>query len=213
MTIQETAFYRITLFLSLMTISIIQVDRPLAVFIHNNLSSLQAPFGKILSAIEFLAAFAISKYLIGIIIFSSGLLLWAKDRSIAQRANIFLFIGATQIASRLSAVVLENIFDRSRPYVFVQDQSVSDFFCVGGGAFPSMHAAHFFGLFLPLTVLFPRYKWGLLIIPVFVALQRVIANEHYISDVLGGILIAALFTVMFQGAFKVAPLQNRPVKS
>ena len=116
--------------------------------------------------------------------------------------------GAALVLSRLVAGVLKNVFDRSRPYVFVNDNSVNDFFYTGGSSFPSGHAAHFFGLFLPLMVLFPRYKWALLVIPVFVAVQRVIANDHYISDVLGGALIALLFTYIFQQLFKIQPLQG-----
>lgn len=204
MTIQNTATYRITLFLCLIIISIIIFDRPVALFVSKYLVFLQQPSGKLLTGLEFLAAFPISKYLIGFLILITGLLLWVIDRSL-NRANIFLFTGGTLIMSRLVAGILKNVFDRSRPYVFVKDQSVSDFFYPGGSSFPSAHTAHFFGLFLPLMVLFPRYKWWLLVIPVFVAVQRVIANDHYISDVLAGILIAALFTILFQWIFKIQP--------
>lgn len=210
MTDQNAASYRITLFLTLITVSIILVDRPLAIFIQHHLGFLKLPFHKIIVGIEFLSGFAISKYLVGIIVLCVGLVLLAKDRN-SQRANIFFFIGSALVLSRLVAGLLKNVFDRSRPYVFVNDNSVNDFFYTGGSSFPSGHAAHFFGLFLPLIVLFPRYKWALLIIPVFVAVQRVIANDHYISDILGGVLIAMLFTYIFQQLFKIQPLQ--PLKS
>lgn len=210
MTDQNAASYRITLFLTLITVSIILVDRPLAIFIQHHLGFLKLPFQKIIAGIEFLSGFTISKYLVGIIVLCVGFILLTKDRN-SQRANIFFFIGSALVLSRLAAGLLKNVFDRSRPYVFVNDNSVNDFFYTGGSSFPSGHAAHFFGLFLPLIVLFPRYKWALLIIPVFVAIQRVIANDHYISDILGGVLIAVLFTYIFQQLFKIQPLQ--PLKS
>jgi membrane-associated phospholipid phosphatase len=66
----------------------------------------------------------------------------------------------------------------------------------------SAHTAHFFGLFLPILTLYPKYKW-LLILPVFVALSRIIANDHYLSDVAAGIYISILFTWLFVKVFKI----------
>jgi membrane-associated phospholipid phosphatase len=201
MTIRETAFYRITLFLSLITICIIQVDRPLALFIQNHLSALQEPFTKTLSVLEF-SEFTISRYIVAALILVAALYLLLRDKT-TQRAKIFFFIGATMVSTRLVVRLLKNLFDRNRPHAFLNDQSVGDFFCAGADSFPSGHAANYFSFFLPLIVLFPRYKWLLLILPIFVALQRVIVNDHYLSDVLAGILIASLITLLFQRIFKI----------
>ena len=116
-------------------------------------------------------------------------------------------MGAVLVSSRLITATLKAVFDRSRPFVFLEDHSIRDFFSCGD-SFPSGHATNYFGFFLPLIVLLPRYKWALLILPTFIALQRVIVNEHYLSDVLAGILIASIMTLLFEGIFKMSPLQN-----
>ena len=206
MTIRELVAYRITLFLSLITISIIQVDRPLAIFIDTHLTALQEPFRKILSGIEFLSEYPFSRYIIAALILGAALFLYLRDKSIG-RAKIFFFMGAVVVSSRLVTAVLKIVFDRSRPFVFLNDRSIHDFFS-GGDSFPSGHATNYFSFFLPLIVLVPRYKWVLIILPTFIALQRVVVNEHYLSDVLAGILIASIMTLLFQRIFKISPLHN-----
>jgi membrane-associated phospholipid phosphatase len=206
MATRELVAYRITLFLSLITISIIQIDRPLAIFIDTHLTALQEPFRKILSGIEFLDEYPVSRYFIAGLVVAAAIFFLIRDKSI-RRGKIFFFIGATLITSRLITATLKVVFDRSRPFVFLNDRSINDFFS-GGDSFPSGHATNYFSFFLPLMVLMPRYKWALLILPTFIALQRVVVNEHYLSDVLAGILIASLMTLLFQRIFKLSPHQN-----
>jgi membrane-associated phospholipid phosphatase len=201
MNVRELLAYRTTFFLSLITISIIQVDRPLAIFIDSHLAALQEPFRKILSGIEFLDAYPVSRYVIGGLVVATAIFFLVRDKSI-RRAKFFLFIGATLFTSRLITATLKVVFDRSRPFVFLDNRSINDFFS-GGDSFPSGHATNYFSFFLPLMVLMPRYKWALVVLPGFIALQRVIVNEHYLSDVLAGILIASLMTLLFQRIFKV----------
>ena len=203
MTIRELVTYRITLFLSLITICIIQVDRPLAVFIHTHVASLQQPFNKLLSVLE-LSEFTISRYIVAALVLAVALFLLLRDKT-NQRAKIFFFIAATMVSTRLVVRLLKMLFERNRPFVYINDPSVNDFFGAGSDSFPSGHAANYFSFFLPLTVLFPRYTWALLIIPIIVAMQRVIVNEHYLSDVLAGVLIASLVTLLFQRIFKIQP--------
>src|SRR5688500_19483257 len=102
MTFKETATYRITLFLSLITICIIQFDRPLALFINDHLENVHRPLTAILSAIEFISGFSISRYLVAFLIILGGLILLAKDKNL-QRSGIFFFIGCTLAISRLAA--------------------------------------------------------------------------------------------------------------
>jgi membrane-associated phospholipid phosphatase len=212
MTIRETAFYRLTLFLSIITICIIQVDRPLAIFIQTHLAGLQPAFRKILLALEYVAEFPIGRYIVAAVILIVGVWIYLKDKTF-QRAKIFFFIVATLVSGRLITLALKNIFERNRPYVFLNDPSVRDFFGSGDDSFPSGHATNYFAFFLPLIVLFPRYKWILLILPGFIALQRVIVNEHYLSDVLAGILVASLMTLLFQRVFKIPSLFLPPNKT
>jgi membrane-associated phospholipid phosphatase len=203
MTTRELVTYRITIFLSLITISIIQIDRPLAIFIETHFPALQETFRKILATIEFMDAYPISRYIIAIVIVVTAVILLLRDKTL-QRAKVFFFIGATMASSRLTTAILKSVFDRNRPHAFISDRSVRDFFG-SGDSFPSGHATNYFSFFLPLIVIFPRYKWPLLIIPVFVALQRVVVNDHYLSDVIAGTLVASLMTLLFQRIFKIHP--------
>jgi membrane-associated phospholipid phosphatase len=50
-------------------------------------------------------------------------------------------------------------------------------------------------LFLPLAWLLPRWRWPLVVIPWFIAVARVDANHHFISDVGVSIAMAALLTL------------------
>jgi membrane-associated phospholipid phosphatase len=63
-----------------------------------------------------------------------------------------------------------------------------------GNSFPSGHAVHFWSLFFPLVVLFPRYWKQLAVLPVLVSLARVVVNDHYFSDVVASAAVAALVT-------------------
>lgn len=88
MTTRELVTYRLTLFLSLITISIIQIDRSLAIFIDTRLTALQEPFRKMLSGIEFLSEYTFSRYLIAALILAAALFFFIRDRSV-RRAKIF----------------------------------------------------------------------------------------------------------------------------
>lgn len=194
--------YRITIFLTVLSVCIVMVDRPLAVFVNNQLSYLHKPLQQIMSGIELLFGFTITKYLVGFLLLATALLFYWRDKH-WQRASVFLFIGTTHIISRLLAGILKNVFHRSRPYQFIEDRSIPDFFTEEGSSFPSGHAAHFFGLFLPLIFLFPKYKWPLLVLPVLISLQRILVNDHYISDVLASVLLVLMLMPVFARLFKV----------
>jgi membrane-associated phospholipid phosphatase len=188
-------------FLTIIIISIFFIDRSLAIFIRNNLGSINETITPAILFIETAFGFTISKYLFGFIAILVGLIFYTRNRNF-NTAKLFFFVGLTHIASRLTAGILKNLFLRVRPYEYLNSgDSTKDFFSEGS-SFPSAHTAHFFGLFLPILTLYPKYKW-LLILPVFVALSRIIANDHYLSDVAAGIYISILFTWLFVKVFKI----------
>jgi membrane-associated phospholipid phosphatase len=181
-------------------ISIWFIDRPLALFINDNYGS-----GQLLSwattAVETVFGFGISKYLFGFIALAIGVVLYVRQRTFTT-AKLFFFVGVTHIVSRLAAGMLKNLFLRSRPFEFIGSGPGTRDFFADGGSFPSGHTAHFFGLFLPIWYLFPKQKW-LMIIPVFIAMSRVLANDHYLGDVLASVYIAILATWCFANMFSV----------
>jgi membrane-associated phospholipid phosphatase len=177
-------------------LSVFFIDRPLAVWIETALADLRPYFTAGLSGLEIITGFTISKYLLAVLLIGGGILLFIKNRK-SQLPFIFLFIGSVHFLSRIIAGSLKNVFDRTRPYQFLENNSIGDFFVDGGSSFPSGHVAHFFSLFIPLIFLFPRKWWWLLIVPVFVLLQRIIVNDHYLGDALASIFIVYLLTYFF----------------
>jgi membrane-associated phospholipid phosphatase len=188
--------HTIATLLAATVLSVLFFDRPSLAFISNHFQTWRPAFSNILQGLEISSGFTISKYLVAGILLMLGIFVWINDKN-RLRANIFLFVGLTHLSSRLCTGILKNVFHRSRPHDYLADNSIGDFFVQNGSSFPSGHVAHFFSLFLPFIILFPKYKWSLLVIPVFVALQRIISMDHYTGDTLAAILIATVFTYVF----------------
>ena len=185
--------------ISLTLASVFWVDKPLAFFVDKNLKPLDTMIAPIISFIETIFGFYISKYLFGFIAIAIGAIGYFKSKK-SDIPKIFFFIGVTHIISRLTAGIVKNFFLRPRPFEWLSGNNL-DFFS-NGNSFPSGHTAHFFGLFLPIVFLYSRYSW-IIILPVFVALSRILANDHYLGDVIAAITIAFLFTWTFAKVFKI----------
>ncbi len=131
--------------------------------------------------------FALSKFALGLLLVLIGALLWRTRR---RAARAFLYVGASAFTARLLAGMLKNVFGRERPFEVAPGEA-ADFFA-GGSAFPSGHAAHFWGLYFPLAFLFPRYRLPLLLVPVFVSFARVGVGDHFAGDVAASAALSAL---------------------
>ena len=170
-------------------------DRPLAQWLQAHPLSVRPILDTAVMVLEQVTGFNISKFLLaGLLLLSAGLcFLFSKWK---RTSLALLFVGLTHAVSRLVAGSLKNVFSRTRPYEYLQDNSLPDFFAPQGSSFPSGHVAHFFSLAFPILLLAPKHKW-ILIIPCLVSAQRIISNDHYVSDVLASTGIALLFTVLF----------------
>lgn len=136
-----------------------------------------------------------SKFLLGSVLLASGAVLFAFART-RRLARGLLLVGAVQLLSTLACGVAKNAFGRLRPFeVLGPEVPDSTWFC-GGSSFPSGHAGFYFGLFLPLAWLFPRWRWPLLAVPLFIAVARVAVNDHFSSDVTASMGAAALLTLL-----------------
>jgi membrane-associated phospholipid phosphatase len=101
---------------------------------------------------------------------------------------------AAALASGLSANIGKLLVARQRPYYWVEQgtglrQQFLGWLPVGGNpsweqSFPSGHTAAAFGLALGLSALYPRGRVMFLTTAALVAVQRVIFDAHYVSDVL-----------------------------
>jgi membrane-associated phospholipid phosphatase len=200
--------YSILVSLALTLLSIFFFDQPIAAFVQRAGGRSSAFLLQGTSFLEVISGFPLAKYALTYALLAAGLILqaWKSTRSAAWT---LLFIGGTQCTTRLIAGTLKGVFERLRPFEVIQAGDWDcKFFSGHGNSFPSGHSAHFWGLFFPLAYLFPRYRIPLSIIPLFISVARVGVNDHWCSDVLGSIAIAAAVTLLFISIFRVKPVQN-----
>jgi membrane-associated phospholipid phosphatase len=191
--------------LALTVLSIFLLDQPIAAFAQRAGGRESPLLQQGTLWLEVASGFPINRYFLTYLFVGVGLLLfiWRSTRSAAW---VLLFVGCTHIVIRLTAGTLKNVFHRLRPFEVIQAGNWDwKFFGDQGSAFPSGHAAHFWGLFFPLAFLFPRYRWPLLILPVFISIARIGVNDHWCSDVLASAAIAALLTLLFLWLFRMKP--------
>lgn len=116
--------------------------------------------------------------------------------------GLFVFLGVA--LSGLTCDVLKIVVGRSRPWVLFAGGGY-DFlplhFNSNYQSFPSGHAACAAAAALTLAVVAPRYRVRLLLAAALVALTRVVALAHYLSDVIAGAALAWLIVVSVQRAF------------
>jgi membrane-associated phospholipid phosphatase len=124
-------------------------------------------------------------------------------------ARSLVFIGLAHVTARFVAGIMKPPFSRLRPYEVLANGSWQDtWFAPVGNSFPSGHAVHFWGLFFPLVILFPRLWIPLAVLPVLISAARVVVNDHYLSDVIASVAVAAWVTWAYA---KAVPGRGRPV--
>jgi membrane-associated phospholipid phosphatase len=106
-------------------------------------------------------------------------------------ATVFLVVLLTHACSAASANMLRIAVHRPRPAVLFAPASTESF------SFPSSHTAVYWSLFLPLAVAFPRWRGPLLVVPMLIAVGRLVLGEHYLSDVWAAIWLVAAWTTLF----------------
>ncbi|PYJ08446.1 MAG: hypothetical protein DMF06_12760 [Verrucomicrobia bacterium] len=204
--------YTFVVAVALTLLSIFFLDQPIAAFVQKvdgrssvilqqGTSLLEVIIGSSLP--KWPPAFPLARYALTYALLTTGLVLfaWKAARSIAR---MLLFIGSTQLVIRLTAGTLKGVFERLRPFEVIQAGDWDwKFFTGNGNSFPSGHGAYFWGLYFPLAFLFPRYRIPFLLIPLFISVARVGVNDHWCSDVLGSIAIAAGITLVFTWLFRM----------
>ncbi len=106
----------------------------------------------------------------------------------------FYFLGITaSIARFISSPVLETLITRQRPYQkhHFKPQESKFFSRVRRSydSFPSDHTAFLFSLSLGIALWYPVLGIVSAVLAILVGLSRVALGYHYLSDILGGILV------------------------
>ena len=159
-------------------------------------SAIEAPLGMLVEAFDLIALKGISSFLLSFaLIAAAGVLLALKRRG----GWTLFYIGLVQFLSTTIADLAKPPFGRLRPHEAMPDGVGVDRWFAGGQSFPSGHTAFYFGLFVPLIILWPRFTALWLVVPSIVATQRIVAHDHYLSDVAASVAVATLLGVALAG--------------
>ena len=206
--------YGIVVALALTFLGIFFFDQPMAAFVQKvgGRSSVVLQQGtsllEVISGLQ-ISGFPFVRFALTYALLTAGVILffWTSTRSAPW---MLLFIGCAQCVIRITAGTLKNVFHRLRPFEVIEAGNWDwNFFGDRGSSFPSGHGAFFWGLFFPLAFLFPKYRLPFLIIPLFISVARVGVNDHWCSDVLGSIVVAATVTLFFIWLFQMKPAQPK----
>ncbi len=145
-----------------------------------------------------------------------------KNEVYAQRALFLLYIN---LFSGLISLVLKHLFARMRPwgmregadeYGFLLFQNFDMGFIekmhyhlntlIDAStvylSFPSGHTTTVFTIFTYLSLLFPRYLSLWLSLALILASSRILANDHFLSDIFAGILVGTLCSLYIYSKMK-----------
>ena len=140
-------------------------------------------------------------------------------------ANRFLFLLYINLFSGIVSLLLKQLFGRIRPwglkdngdeYGFLLFQNFDmgfiekmkyHFLTVADApttytSFPSGHTTTLFAFFTYLSIFFPKYIYIWFTGAVILASSRLLANDHFISDILAGILVGTLSTMFIYSKMK-----------
>jgi len=189
--------------IALTLLAIPLLDRPVAELMRNSGFENAWLFSRGTTVLDYLTGKEVSKFLLGGALLIGGLAIIIPART-KPLGSALLFIGLVQLFSTLLSGMSKNLFGRLRPFQLLETGAWNEAWFVDGSSFPSGHAGFYFGLFLPLAYLLPRWRWPLLVVPFFIAIARVNANDHFVSDATASMALAALITLL---AIKV--MRNR----
>ncbi|MFZ5790502.1 MAG: phosphatase PAP2 family protein [Pseudomonadota bacterium] len=124
--------------------------------------------------------------------------------SMRWRAQAAAFVFAAVALSGIVTDLIKLAVGRLRPNMLLQDglygfdpwHMDSDF-----RGFPSGHATTVFALALALGWIAPRWRWPAFIFALLIAATRIVINAHFLSDVVGGALVALLTALWLRQSF------------
>jgi membrane-associated phospholipid phosphatase len=213
---RKTYIFFLVGFVSLILFSYFFVDKTVAKYFLENIPKYEH-VGDILS-IAGESHWYIGAGIIGFIFFKYI----KKNRLYEQR---FLFLLYINLFSGLISLLLKWLFSRIRPwglrdghdeYGFLLFQNFDMGFLekmkyhfatlfespTTYSSFPSGHTTTVVAVMLYLYILFPRYLYFWISLALVMASSRILANDHFISDILAGVIIGTLSTLYLYSKMK-----------
>jgi membrane-associated phospholipid phosphatase len=174
-------------------IAIPWLDVPLARAVHGSTLADAAILQQGTWLLNWATGKALAKYTLTVVLALAGAgLLATRHRRVGLG---LLFVALVHGLSYLAIGVSKPIFGRLRPDVLLAGLDGSTWFA-GGTSFLSGHAAYYFGAGLPLALVWPRWRALWFAVPAFIAVARIDANEHYLSDVCASIALCCAITLV-----------------
>lgn len=148
---------------------------------------------------EFITFFGGSEFVIPMAVFGLILSFFKKTRKFGMAVLFAVLVGTL-----LTNLVMKPLFARPRPYVYYADNPLFMKWYEFAGAhiesdksFPSGHTTAAFEIGVALfLVLNKKYSWIFPVFSALVGLSRIYLMVHYVTDVLGGVLVGTLAGIM-----------------
>lgn len=190
--------------LLLVLLSIFFIDRPLSVFIAENLTGLVPLFNNLTNYLDSITNFILYKLFGSLLYFLLLCFVVGLFCLLSKKTKLLAYFFLTMVFAYPITSILTNIIKmeskRARPEVYLQgNEKTKDFQSeqMLNDSFPSGHAALYLSLFLPAVLAFRKYAPYFLIIPGIIILGRVVLNHHYLSDVVFSIVFVFDFCIFF----------------
>lgn len=186
-----TSPYFLLVWAAIAIFSYFYIDQPVAYFMHD----LQIPLIKNIAKVLTLFGYG-GPYLI-ILFFAFIITRFITKNKIV--ANKVLFLLTSVISASILCDILKMLLGRSRPvHLFATHMYGFHFFQTTASmwSFPSGHATIIATMMIGLSYLFPRYWVGFVIMILLTSLSRLILTAHFVSDVMAGMYLGAMTTIM-----------------
>jgi membrane-associated phospholipid phosphatase len=118
--------------------------------------------------------------------------------------QVWAFLAASHLLGRLAMVQIKDLTGRLRPLEWLKQGGDETFGWIKGISFPSGHVVLFASVIIPVICVWPRAR-PLLAVIGFAMIARLIADAHYVSDVIGALTVVALVTWLCGLAIRPLP--------
>ncbi|MBQ8765229.1 MAG: phosphatase PAP2 family protein [Clostridia bacterium] len=148
---------------------------------------------------NFITFFGGSEFVIPMAVLGLVLCFFKKTRKFGMAVLFAVLVGTL-----ITNLVMKPLFARPRPYVYYADNPLFMSWYEFAGAhvesdksFPSGHTTAAFELGIAMfLVLNKKYSWIFPVCSVLVGLSRIYLMVHYVTDVLGGVLVGTFAGIM-----------------
>lgn len=149
---------------------------------------------------EFITFFGGSEFVTPMAVFGAILILFKKTRKFGMAVLFAVLVGTL-----CTNLVLKPIFARPRPFIYYADNPAYMAWYEFAGShienaytsFPSGHTTAAFELGIAMfLVLNKKYSWIFPVFSALVGLSRIYLMVHYVTDVLGGVVVGTFAGVM-----------------